>query len=77
MKTTDGGGTWINRSISTWYPLRSVEFVNDNIGTIVGDAGIILRTTNGWYILEHQKCNYNLNLSGVYSSDDIKWNGSS
>ena len=52
LRTTDGGNTWLRQSSGLSDPFDGinffgVNFVNANVGTIVGDDGIILRTTDG------------------------------
>jgi photosystem II stability/assembly factor-like uncharacterized protein len=47
LRTTDGGSTWEPQSSGTSNPLRGVYFINAKVGTVVGDSGTILRTTNG------------------------------
>ncbi len=46
-KTIDGGNTWTAQWAGTTYWLRDVSFANPTHGWIVGDGGVILRTTNG------------------------------
>lgn len=51
MKTEDGGATWISQYVETTLGLlNSVEFVNPEVGCVVGggaDSAIILNTTDG------------------------------
>src|SRR5688500_11832648 len=44
LKTTNGGSTWTATNVP--YHLRSVSFTDSNAGLAVGDAGIMLRTTD-------------------------------
>ena len=51
LRTTDGGNNWIEQTnyslpqgANAFYAL---SFTDANTGTIVGDAGILLQTTNG------------------------------
>ncbi|MBK6281812.1 MAG: T9SS type A sorting domain-containing protein [Draconibacterium sp.] len=46
LKTVDGGRTWSDLSGITRNGLNSIFFTNDSTGYIVGDYGIILKTTN-------------------------------
>lgn len=51
----DGGDEWTTVSTGTEENLRSIFFVNKTIGYIGGDAGTVLKTTNGgdtWTNLE-------------------------
>jgi len=47
MKTTDGGTSWFTQISGISTPLRAIFFVDPLTGYSVGDAGIILKTTNG------------------------------
>ena len=52
LRTTDGGNCWVRQNSGIGDPFAGinffgVNFVNSNIGTIVGQDGIILRTTDG------------------------------
>ncbi|HMQ79865.1 MAG TPA: T9SS type A sorting domain-containing protein [Ignavibacteria bacterium] len=47
-KTTNGGINWMNASASfTNIVYYDIKFLNDTVGYCVGDAGTILKTTNG------------------------------
>ncbi len=46
LHTIDGGVNWSSSTPSP-YRLLSIEFIDDNYGTIVGNDGTILRTMNG------------------------------
>ncbi len=47
-KTTKGGSNWMNASASfTNIVYYDIKFLNDTVGYCVGDAGTILKTTNG------------------------------
>jgi len=47
LRTTDGGNSWVElATISSGY-LNSIFFPSVNIGYVVGDNGIILKTTDG------------------------------
>jgi photosystem II stability/assembly factor-like uncharacterized protein len=47
IKTTDGGITWTTLPSETGSKLTSVYFTNADTGYVVGEYGIILKTTNG------------------------------
>lgn len=47
LRTTDGGATWTPQPSGTTNVLRGVYFVDASTGTVVGDYGTILHTTNG------------------------------
>ncbi len=53
MKTTDEGISWFSISNSQYSPLvigsglTNIQFINSNTGYVVGENGIILKTTNG------------------------------
>ncbi|MDB5227787.1 MAG: hypothetical protein JWN78_1980 [Bacteroidota bacterium] len=47
LKSTDSGRTWSVMLDRKGYWLRSIDFIDANNGTAVGDSGVILRTTNG------------------------------
>jgi hypothetical protein len=46
---------WIKQNSGTMNNLRAVSFTNANKGTVVGDSGTILRTTNGGSLIENQR----------------------
>ena len=47
LKTIDGGTTWEKQTSGINRVLLSVFFNDNNTGYIVGDRGVILKTTNG------------------------------
>jgi photosystem II stability/assembly factor-like uncharacterized protein len=47
FRTIDGGRTWIAQRSPVSSRLLGVQMLNDSVGTIVGDSGVILRTSNG------------------------------
>lgn len=54
-KTTNGGSNWMNASASfTNIVYYDIKFLNDTVGYCVGDAGTILKTTNGGITAIHQ-----------------------
>ena len=55
MKTVDGGKTWQKTILPHNGFLRKVSFIDCNNGWVVGDGGIIYKTTNGgeiWQCIE-------------------------
>ena len=52
LRTTDGGNSWVRQNSGIGDPFAGlnffgVNFVNSNVGTMVGQEGIVLRTTDG------------------------------
>ncbi len=47
LKTTDGGANWTILADGAGTRLRSISFLNQNSGKIVGDASTLLATTDG------------------------------
>jgi hypothetical protein len=48
LKTTNGGTDWISQTSGiTNKSFHTVYFINSSTGFIVGDSGVILKTTNG------------------------------
>lgn len=68
--TTDGGLTWEQQPIGTerLFP-RSVDFTDSLTGTIVGNSGLILRTTNGGTTWTRQAENYKDHMTAVSYTD--------
>jgi len=53
IKTEDGGSSWTEIQTNTPLAMRAVHFVDIDTGIVIGDEGIILRTTdsgNSWDI---------------------------
>ena len=46
-RTTDGGISWLNQNIPTFYYLVDVYFLDDNYGWGVGNHGAIVSTSDG------------------------------
>ncbi|HZV13066.1 MAG TPA: YCF48-related protein [Candidatus Kapabacteria bacterium] len=69
--TTDGGITWSQVRDGSDPTLHNIDFVNHDIGFIVGDAGTILQTTDGGksWSLDTEKISSNnfLNITFVES----------
>ncbi len=47
LKTTNGGLNWVRQNSGTNNILSSILFINSTTGFAVGEAGTILKTTNG------------------------------
>ena len=62
---------WYQQASGTNLTLRSVSMFNQNIGYIVGDSGIILKTTNGGMNWVKQKSDSSTFLYGVKFCDSI------
>jgi photosystem II stability/assembly factor-like uncharacterized protein len=60
---------WIKQNSGTMNSLRAVYFTDANTGTVVGDSGIILRTTNGGATWMPQSSGTTKILSGVSFTD--------
>ncbi len=46
LQTHDGGVTWTHQIISRTDGLNSIFFINSNTGWIVGNSGVVLKTTD-------------------------------
>lgn len=53
LKTTNGGANWAFDTTPTDSTLNGISFPTANIGYVVGNGGIILKTTNGTSIAEN------------------------
>jgi photosystem II stability/assembly factor-like uncharacterized protein len=70
IKTTDGGNSWIPYGTNYSY-LWDVDFANNNIGFIVGENGLILRTTDAgenWSVLPSGVANALMAVESVDSN---------
>ena len=47
LRTTNGGTDWQAQTSGTTKILHAVYFINSRTGFIVGDSGVVLKTTNG------------------------------
>lgn len=47
LKTINGGSDWTTQKVPTPGYLNSIFFPDENTGYVVGDNGVILKTTNG------------------------------
>lgn len=45
--TSDGGGTWADQPSGVSGFLRDIFFIDASLGVIVGESGLILRSTDG------------------------------
>ena len=55
LHTEDGGNSWEVKTVTYWINLRSVHFINHDIGWIVGSYNRIYKTINGgenWMLVE-------------------------
>jgi photosystem II stability/assembly factor-like uncharacterized protein len=78
MKTTDGGGTWVQQTSPVPDSFFDVFFVDELEGWIVGDNGVMVYTTDGganWY--EHSQSGVltTADLNTVYFVDGYGWTG--
>lgn len=65
---------WNEQISGTLNNLRSVFFVNSNVGYVTGDGGIILKTTDGGNTWIPQTSSITNNITGVYFlTEDIGW----
>jgi photosystem II stability/assembly factor-like uncharacterized protein len=46
-KTIDGGKNWTEMNLNNYSKLKQIKFSNPNIGWIVGENGLLLKTTDG------------------------------
>ncbi len=66
IKTTNGGTNWTTLSSNVTFPLKKVQFINENIGFVIGgdDTGsFILKTTNAGQSWTVTNLNSELNTS--------------
>ncbi len=63
--TLDGGNSWIGRPTGTSSILSDVFFLDDNTGWIVGDLGVLLKTTNGGWNWTSYSSGTNNRLTGI------------
>jgi hypothetical protein len=57
---------WFEQNSGTTMPLRGVYFIDENIGTIVGDFGTIIKTTNGGITWISQSSGTTVSLKAVF-----------
>lgn len=73
LYTRDKGGSWFFADIASLggasWRLRAIHFVDDGYGWIVGDDGVILRTTNGAETWTKQESGTGERLSSVFFVD--------
>lgn len=72
FKTNNYGNTWDTLSNPSHNYFRSTNFLNENIGYVVGDAGIILRTNDGGnnWIIQNVGVNNKLNSVVILDSSN-------
>jgi photosystem II stability/assembly factor-like uncharacterized protein len=66
------GAQWIAQNSGTNQNLYDIEFLNDRIGWAVGDAGVVIKTTNGgttWINIPNPSPMYSPNLWSVLPID--------
>ncbi|MFA6481742.1 MAG: YCF48-related protein [Bacteroidales bacterium] len=72
-RTYDGGLTWnplvLPRSISYQY-FRQIRFLDNKIGWMIADPGVILKTTDGGDTWSRQGSNVGHELNSVYFTDE-------
>lgn len=58
-KTTDGGITWKTQTCTPDYPpgFYSISMINKNLGWIVGEKGLVYKTTNGGELTSVEETN--------------------
>ena len=56
---------WNQQQCGTTENLNAVFFINNKVGTVVGNNGTILRTTNGGETWENQSSGTNQNLGSL------------
>ncbi len=47
FRTTDGGNSWLQRTVASFRDLRGISFPDAETGYVVGDSGAILKTIDG------------------------------
>lgn len=55
LKSNDGGENWSRVTVPHKKEIIHMDFINDNIGWMVGDGGLILATVNGGETWELQR----------------------
>ena len=64
------GGWFYQNPYPTGNKLNSIDYINSNTGTAVGDLGTILRTTDGGATWISQSIGIATSLNGVSFSDE-------
>jgi photosystem II stability/assembly factor-like uncharacterized protein len=54
LSTNPSKGQWERQNSGTNVTLRAVVYIDSSFGIVVGDSGIVLRTTNGGDVWERQ-----------------------
>jgi photosystem II stability/assembly factor-like uncharacterized protein len=47
LKTINGGNTWTQQTINSSAGLRKIKFLDNETGYVVGDNGVVFKTTDG------------------------------
>jgi photosystem II stability/assembly factor-like uncharacterized protein len=47
MRSTDGGSSWTQQDVGSLVNIQHVKFLNPNFGILVGNSGLIGKTTDG------------------------------
>ncbi len=68
QRTTDGGNTWQNFNVEL-SSVSSVYFISPAEGYVVGNSGIVIKTTNGGIVWENQTGVTTRDLSSVHFTD--------
>ncbi len=71
LKSTNSGINWIQQTLNTNNNLRSVIFIDDNTGWMVGDNGTIMHTSTDNYVLSMSYLNANAINSGFRNDGNI------
>lgn len=65
-KTVDGGATWVNKDFdNTVKTFTRIAFVDDYIGFVIGNGGLIFRTDDGGFSWTKQTSGVTSNLTGL------------
>ncbi|MBZ0200408.1 MAG: T9SS type A sorting domain-containing protein, partial [Ignavibacteriaceae bacterium] len=71
--TTNGGDDWVDASFAA-YDWDDVFFISDDVGWIMGEAGKIIKTTNGGLSWNYQSSGLPLGINSSYFiSESIGW----
>ena len=72
--TSDGGQHWTSQESGTIYPLRKVQFIDNQNGWIIGENGTILNTKDGGKNWLKQQSNTLNNLFDLhFFTDKVGW----
>ena len=56
--SADGGATWTRFDLPGCFTVRDAAFANDSLGLVVGDAGLVLKTTDGGVTWKQKPTNF-------------------